>query len=110
MEAFYAGMRIFFICTRSRAGKCRVLSVQIQSETVDFHGRESLAISSESKKNGGIYMERLTRRSPSGKALLNRAMFPEYAEETLNREVSAFGPFSQVLERLCEFEDSGAEQ
>ena len=55
-------------------------------------------------------MERLTRRSPSGKALLNRAMFPEYAEETLNREVSAFGPFSQVLERLCEFEDSGAEQ
>lgn len=55
-------------------------------------------------------MERLTMKSPSGKVLLNRAMFPEYAEETLSREVSAFGPFSQVLERLYEFEEGGAEQ
>ncbi len=54
-------------------------------------------------------MERLTRRSSSGKILLNRSMFPEYAEETLNREVAAFGPFAQVLERLCEYEDTGSE-
>ncbi len=54
-------------------------------------------------------MERLTRKSPSGKILLNRSMFPEYAGETLDREVSAFGPFSMILERLCEFEDGGSE-
>ena len=54
-------------------------------------------------------MERLTRRSSSSKILLNRSMFPEYAEETLNREVSAFSPFSLVLERLCEFEDGESE-
>ena len=50
-------------------------------------------------------MERLTRKTSSGKIVLNHAIFPEYAEETLQRELSAFPPFSLVLERLCEFED-----
>lgn len=51
-------------------------------------------------------MDRITRRTDSGKVLLNRHLFPEYAEETLQREVSAFPPFMQVLERLCEYEDN----
>lgn len=50
-------------------------------------------------------MDRLTRRTDGGKILLNRSMFPDYAEETLQREIMAFPPFLQVLERLCEYED-----
>lgn len=50
-------------------------------------------------------MERLTKKTSSGKVILNHALFPEYAEETLLRELAAFPPFSQVLERLCEYED-----
>ncbi len=50
-------------------------------------------------------MDRLTKRTDSGKILLNRSLFPEYAEETLQREISAFPPFMQVMERLCEYED-----
>ncbi len=51
-------------------------------------------------------MDRLTRRTDSGKILLNRHLFPEYAEETLQREIAAFPPFMQVIERLCEYEDT----
>ncbi|MDD6763383.1 MAG: hypothetical protein PUD92_07145 [Clostridiales bacterium] len=51
-------------------------------------------------------MDRLTRRTEGGRILLNRSMFPEYAEETLQREIAAFPPFAQVLERLCEYEDT----
>ena len=51
-------------------------------------------------------MDRLTRRTDGGKILLNRNMFPEYAEETLQREIAAFPPFMQVMERLREYEDS----
>ena len=54
-------------------------------------------------------MERLTRKTNSGKIVLNHDTFPEYAEETLLREVSAFPPFSQVLERLYEYEDKTVE-
>lgn len=50
-------------------------------------------------------MDRLTRRTDGGKVLLNKNVFPEYAEETLQRELSAFPPFVQVIERLCEYED-----
>ena len=50
-------------------------------------------------------MNRLTRRTDGGKVLLNRSMFPEYAEETLQRELAAFPPFSTIVERLCEYED-----
>lgn len=50
-------------------------------------------------------MDRLTKRTDGGKILLNRAMFPEYADETLQREMAAFPPFSKVVERLCEYED-----
>lgn len=50
-------------------------------------------------------MERLTRRTDSGKILLNEKMFPGYAEETLQRELAAFPPFMNIVERLCEYED-----
>lgn len=50
-------------------------------------------------------MDRLTKRTDNGKILLNRNFFPEYAEETLQREIAAFPPFMQVMERLCEYED-----
>ncbi len=51
-------------------------------------------------------MDRLTRRTDGGRILLNNSMFPEYAEETLQRELAAFPPFCRVVERLCEYEDS----
>ena len=51
-------------------------------------------------------MDRLTRRTDGGKIILNRSMFPEYAEETLQREMSAFEPFYRVVERLCDYEES----
>ena len=54
-------------------------------------------------------MNRLTRRTEGGKVLLNKSMFPEYAEETLQREMSAFPPFSTIAERLCEYEEAIAE-
>ena len=54
-------------------------------------------------------MNRLTRRTEAGKVLLNKSMFPEYAEETLQREMSAFPPFSTIVERLCEYEEVIAE-
>ncbi len=50
-------------------------------------------------------MDRLTRRTDGGKVLLNKHLFPEYAEETLQREIASFPPFMQVMERLCEFGD-----
>lgn len=50
-------------------------------------------------------MDRLTRRTDGGRILLNKSMFPGYAEETLQRELAAFQPFCQVVERLCEYED-----
>ncbi|MCH5212133.1 MAG: hypothetical protein J1G06_03890 [Oscillospiraceae bacterium] len=54
-------------------------------------------------------MNRLTRRTEAGKVLLNKSMFPEYAEETLQREMAAFPPFSTIVERLCEYEEVIAE-
>lgn len=51
-------------------------------------------------------MERMTRRTDNGKILLNRDMFPEYADETLQREMAAFPPFMQVVERLFELEEN----
>ena len=53
-------------------------------------------------------MERLTKRTEGGRVLLNNSFFPEYADETLQREIAAFPPFRQVMERLCEFEDNAA--
>lgn len=50
-------------------------------------------------------MDRLTRRTDGGKIVLNRNSFPEYAEETLQREVSAFPPFMRVMEKLYEYEE-----
>lgn len=55
-------------------------------------------------------MDRLTRRTDAGKILLNKNVFPEYAEETLQREIAAFPPFLTVMERLCEYEDMMASE
>ena len=55
-------------------------------------------------------MDRLTKRTDGGKILLNRNFFPEYAEETLQREIAAFPPFMQVMERLCEYEDRNSSE
>ncbi len=51
-------------------------------------------------------MDRLTKRSEGGKIMLDRSMFPDYAEETLQREMKAFPPFMKVVEKLCEYEDT----
>lgn len=51
-------------------------------------------------------MERFTMRSKSGKVILNREMFPDYADETLQRELSAFEPFTRIVEKLCQYEDA----
>ncbi len=51
-------------------------------------------------------MDRLTRRTDGGKIVLNRNSFPEYAEETLQREVAAFPPFMRVMEKLYEYEEN----
>lgn len=53
-------------------------------------------------------MDRFTRRNESGKIMLNSEMFPDYAEETLQREMAAFPPFMKVVQRLCEFEDGSS--
>ena len=55
-------------------------------------------------------MDRLTKRTDGGRILLNRNLFPEYAEETLQREIAAFPPFMKVMERLCEFEDGASSE
>ena len=49
---------------------------------------------------------RLTKRTESGTAVLDRAAFPEYAQETLIREVSAFSPLRTVVEKLCGYEEA----
>lgn len=51
-------------------------------------------------------MDRLTKRSEGGKIMLDRNMFPDYADETLQREMKAFPPFMKVVEKLCEYEDT----
>ena len=51
-------------------------------------------------------MDRLTKRSEGGKIMLDRSMFPDYADETLQREMKAFPPFMKVVEKLCEYEDT----
>ncbi len=55
-------------------------------------------------------MDRLTRRTSGGKIVLNRSLFPDYAEETLQREVAAFPPFTRVMEKLYEYEEGIATQ
>ena len=49
---------------------------------------------------------RLTRRTPSGRAILDQSAFPEYAEECLSYEMSAFHPFKETVKRLCEYEEA----
>lgn len=50
---------------------------------------------------------RLTRRTKSGKAILSKNAFLEYAEETLIHEVNCFEPMKTVVEKLCEYEEMG---
>lgn len=50
-------------------------------------------------------MDRLTKRTSGGKVMLDSSMFPEYAPETLQREIAAFPPFAAVIAKLCEYED-----
>ncbi len=51
-------------------------------------------------------MDRLTKRTAGGKIVLDSSQFPEYASETLQREIAAFPPFAQVIEKLCRYEES----
>ena len=48
---------------------------------------------------------RLTKRTESGLAVLDRAAFPEYAQETLVQEMCAFSPWKKVVDKLCAYED-----
>lgn len=52
-------------------------------------------------------MDRLTKRTAGGKVVLDSSKFPEYASETLQREIAAFPPFARVIEKLCEYEETG---
>lgn len=47
---------------------------------------------------------RLTKEAKSGGAILNPAAFPEYAAETLDREMRAFDPFKKVVQALAKYE------
>ncbi|HIU57926.1 MAG TPA: hypothetical protein IAA61_09000 [Candidatus Ornithomonoglobus merdipullorum] len=51
-------------------------------------------------------MDRLTKRTAGGKVVLDGSKFPEYASETLQREIAAFPPFARVIEKLCEYEET----
>lgn len=55
-------------------------------------------------------MDRLTKRTSGGKVMLDSSMFPEYAPETLQREIAAFPPFAAVIAKLCEYEDQKEEK
>lgn len=48
---------------------------------------------------------RLTKRTESGTAVLDRTAFPEYAQETLIQEMRAFSPWKKVVDKLCAYED-----
>lgn len=48
---------------------------------------------------------RLTKRTESGAAVIDRAAFPEYAQETLIREVNAFSPVRKIVGKLCAYEE-----
>ena len=50
--------------------------------------------------------KRMTRRTKYGTAVLKSEAFPKYAEECLIREMSAFEPFKDAVERLCEYEEA----
>ncbi|MCH5185203.1 MAG: hypothetical protein J1F64_03670 [Oscillospiraceae bacterium] len=50
--------------------------------------------------------KRLTTRTKSGKAILNKEAFFEYEEETLLNEQSAFEPFGAVVDKLCRYEET----
>lgn len=49
---------------------------------------------------------RLTKRLKNGVAIIDRAAFPDYAQETLIHEMTAFTPWKTVVDRLCEYEDA----
>lgn len=53
-------------------------------------------------------MSRLTK-IVNGTAVLDTAAFPDRAQETLDREMNAFPPFREAVERLAEYEDTGLE-
>ncbi|MBR0365846.1 MAG: hypothetical protein IJH94_03480 [Clostridia bacterium] len=48
---------------------------------------------------------RLTKRTGSGLAVINRAAFPDYAQETLIHEMCAFSPWRKVVDKLCDYEE-----
>ena len=49
---------------------------------------------------------RLTKRTGSGLAVIDKAAFPEYAQETLIREMCAFSPWKRVVDKLCAYEEA----
>lgn len=53
-----------------------------------------------------IKIDRMTRRTKYGTAVLSSDAFPKYAEECLIREMTAFEPFKEAVERLCTFEEA----
>ena len=58
------------------------------------------------RKERKVAGRRLTERTESGKAVLRKAAFPEYSEETLRYELSSFPPFKAAVERLCRYEEA----
>ncbi len=50
--------------------------------------------------------KRLTKIYDNGFVTLDAAMFPPVAQETIDRNISAFEPFAVAVERLAEYEDA----
>ena len=51
------------------------------------------------------HSRRLTTRTKSGKAVLDKDTFFEYDEETLINNQNAFEPFGAVVDKLCRYEE-----
>ena len=49
---------------------------------------------------------RLTRKTASGKIVINEAAFPKYAPETIWNETSYFEPIIAVVEKLYRYEEA----
>ena len=48
---------------------------------------------------------RLTRKTASGKIVINEAAFPEYAPEAIWSETAYFEPIIAVVEKLYRYEE-----
>ena len=56
---------------------------------------------------------KLTKTYPNGAATLDAEQFPQYRQDTIDREIRSFEPFAETVKRLAEYEKTelkGAEE